>query len=97
MKPFEPPANANTPVSPMLYWAVWPLESCALAMEVAASQYRCWTDAQRALMAAAFGVGSRPSAESLPVVECAAADMREASAAMLRAQRDAMALFRRSA
>ena len=97
MRPFDLPANANTPVSPALYWANWPLEACAVAAELAASHYRTWADMQRALFAAAWGLSSPPSAEPSPMVAFAAADMRAASAAMWRAQMDAMDVFRHSA
>ena len=97
MRPFDLPANANTPVSPALYLANWPLESCAVAFELAANQYRCWADMQRSLFAAAWGMSSTPSGEPSPMVAFAAADMRAASAAIWRAQMDAMYVFRHSA
>ena len=97
MRPFDLPANANMPVSPALYWANWPLESCAVAFELAAGQYRCWADMQRSLIAAAWGMTATPSAEASPMVAFAAADMRAASAAMWQAQKDAIDIFRHSA
>ena len=93
MRPFDLPANANAPVSPALYWANWPLESCAIALEMAATQYRGWADMQRSLFSAAWGLSSAPS----PMVAFAAADMRAASAAVWQAQKDAIDAFRHSA
>ena len=97
MRPFDLPANANTPVSPALYWANWPLEVCAVASELAANHYRGWADMQRSLFAAAWGLSSETSAEQSPLVALAAADMRAAGAAMWQAQKDAIDAFRHSA
>ena len=101
MKPFDLPANANAPISPAHYWTSWPLDSYAAVLELAAMQYRCWARTQEALFAGAWGLATMADAgapqDQSPMFAVAAADMRAAGAAVLRAQMDALNAFRQSA
>ncbi len=104
MKPFDPPANSNTPAAAPMLWLL-PMASYAATMDVMTYQLRYWAALNRAaldLSQTAWSLPARPIAAARneaasPAMACAAADMRAAGAAMLQAQKDAMDALRRSA
>jgi len=105
MEPFDRPANRETFADPATLWMGWPMAACAASMDIAARQWAVWAAAQRAALdvsARVWSAGLTPVDATAvdspaPAVTMAAMDMRDASAAVLRAQRDAIAAMRRSA
>jgi hypothetical protein len=105
MGTFGTPANRDTFADPATLWMGWPMAACAASMDIAARQWAVWAAAQRAALdasariwgASLTPVDPAPVDERPPAVALAAMDMRDAGAAVLRAQMDAVAAMRRSA
>lgn len=105
MEPFETPASLDRFADPAALWMGWPMAACAASMDLAARQWAVWAAAQRAAMdvgARVWGAGLTPVDAApvdgpAPAVALAALDMRDAGAAVWRAQLDAMAAMRRTA
>lgn len=101
MKPFDPPANTNMPTFAAPFWLQLPAAAHAAAIDLAIAQLQYWSalhqtafDMQRRLW---DGAATARAGEDSPVMALTAADMRSAGEAVFRAQRDAMAAWRRSA
>lgn len=98
MMPFDAPANHNEPpAGPVAIWAVWPLAVCAVSLTVFARQCEVWGAAHRSLAQAASRLWDAGADETPPLMAMATADVREASAAVWRAQMDVVDALRRSA
>lgn len=93
MKPCDLPANANTPPYVAALWAGLPYTMWTLSLEMAVQNWRFMAAAQQAAVNALTAAGAT---EESPVAACAAADVREAGAAVLRAQLDAIDTIRRA-
>lgn len=105
MEPFDTPIDRETFTDPATLWMGWPMAACAASMDLAARQWAVWAAVQRATLDASARVwganltpvDAAPVDGSPPAVTLAAMDVRDAGAAMLRAQMDAVAAMRRSA
>ena len=105
MKPFDAPANANTPPAAPPLWFSFPMAAGAAAIDIAAFQLSWWAKVHAAMHGAAldmrttlWGIGAPAHAEDpSPVISQVAADMRAVGAAVLQAQIDTMQAFRHSA
>lgn len=102
MKTFQAPANDTvTSATALSSWADFQFALCTASMDVFLRQWEVWATAQRAALEMTTGMwgaarASEP-ASAPPAVCLAAADLRETSAAVLRAQIDAVAAMRQSA